>query len=209
MKHALIISLSVLALAACAKPAAKSGDAAPAAGDSATSAAATAPSGPPATLPTMRAGLWETNTVTTPASGPSFGPVKTCRGESETPQVTMRRAGADGEDANCAPVLTAAEGGGVAIAVTCQMGPAQVTSRGTFSGDAQSEYKVRTETDITGAPIPQLNGHRVTETTAKYLGACPAGMNPGDIQTADGRIMNPEQVRDAMRARMGGGGVGK
>ena len=40
MKHALIISLSVLALAACSKPAAKSGDAAAAAGDSATPVAA-------------------------------------------------------------------------------------------------------------------------------------------------------------------------
>jgi hypothetical protein len=52
----------------------------------------------------------------------------------------------------------------------------------------------------------ELNGTFVTDTTAKYLGPCAPGMNPGDIQTADGRIMTPEQVRAAMRARFGGGG---
>ncbi|MFO1014502.1 MAG: DUF3617 family protein [Caulobacteraceae bacterium] len=205
MKQALIISLSVLALAACSKPADKGESAAPAASDAATPAAATAPAGPPATLPTMKAGLWETNTVTTPSLMPNFGPVKTCRGENEQPQVTMRQRGGE-EDPSCAPAFTQAAGGGVAIAVTCKRGPAQITTRGALSGDAQTEFKVHTETTIAGAPVAQLNGTFVTDTTAKYLGPCAPGMNPGDIQTADGRIMTPEQVRAAMRARFGGGG---
>jgi hypothetical protein len=51
--------------------------------------------------------------------------------------------------------------------------------------------------DVTGSAREDFNGHHVMDIKATWLSACPNGMNGGDIQLADGTIINP---------RLGGGG---
>ena len=63
---------------------------------------------------------------------------------------------------------------------TCDMGPAgKVSARGQASGDFSSVYRIRAESDVTGAAFAALNGHHVTEMEVAYVGRCPNGMKPG------------------------------
>jgi hypothetical protein len=87
---------------------------------------------------------------------------------------------------------------------TCKMGASgSVHSKGTISGDFSSAYKVHTESDITGADMPG-GSHHVMDIEARYAGACPADMVPGDMMIGNSMKINVNKM-PAIGAAMGGG----
>lgn len=70
----------------------------------------------------------------------------------------------------------------------------RMTNDGSAVGDFNSKYQIKAESTTTGAPNPVMNGTRVVTIDGEWLGECPAGMKPGDIETADGRRMNMLQM---------------
>lgn len=86
----------------------------------------------------------------------------------------------------CTTVKDVVEGGRHFTESHCVVGPTTMDTRGaaTFQGDTAAHNESTTKY------TPALNG--VSETTMimdqKYVGSCPAGVEPGDMTNAAGRI---------------------
>ena len=73
----------------------------------------------------------------------------------------------------------------------CEMeGGIKTTTEGQAVGDFQSAYQVKAESTTVGAPIPEMNATRTVTIDATWIGECPPGMKPGDIEAPDGRRVN-------------------
>jgi hypothetical protein len=65
----------------------------------------------------------------------------------------------------------------------------KTTSHIVMSGDFQSSYSMQITSDTTGGP-PKMPGHSVMTQTATWMGACSAGMQPGDMIMPGGMKIN-------------------
>jgi hypothetical protein len=86
----------------------------------------------------------------------------------------------------CTPTSQSFQGGKYSSASHCVVGGTVIESRGTAT--YQGDTSAHSETHATYSPA--MDG--VSETTMvmdqKYVGSCPAGVQPGDMTSADGRI---------------------
>jgi len=81
----------------------------------------------------------------------------------------------------CSSISESNNGGTIAIDATCSLGNGVTTkTHAVITGDFQSAYTVDAVTDMTGGP-PQMPKHSEIKQNVSWLGACPAGMKPGDI----------------------------
>jgi hypothetical protein len=95
--------------------------------------------------------------------------------------------------------MTPRAGGGYDIESVCDLGEAgTMTSKGTVTGDFDADYTVRMTITTKGAAAPQMNGVRTMSMEARWMGPCPAGMQPGDMTVA-GMKMN--LMRGGMASR--------
>lgn len=165
--------LAVLALAACGKPADKTG----------TTAAAVAekPPVPPGVeaAPHLKAGLWEMTVEGAPMTATS------CIDDATQSDTAALGQGLDRR--NCAKSKWSRIPGGLAFEFDCTTEGRHLTSKGTVTGDFNSAYRM--EADVTGSADGQTIARKQV-ISARYMGACPSGMNPGDKQvTMNGRTM--------------------
>lgn len=78
--------------------------------------------------------------------------------------------------------------GSWAFSSACELvGGVNMTTEGNAVGDFQESYTVTARTTTTGAPMAQMNGTRTTIIEASWVGPCPAGMKPGEMELPDGR----------------------
>lgn len=78
--------------------------------------------------------------------------------------------------------------GSWAFSSSCEMvGGIQMTTEGSATGDFQTNYTVTARTTTTGAPMQQMNGTRTTVIEATWVGECPAGMKPGEMELPGGQ----------------------
>ena len=174
MRSAAAVCLAALALVACNKPAATT-DAGPAAGARPPSAA------PPVTAPQPRAGLWEV----TPEIAGMQGKVKTCVDARSQGEAAV--LGQNLDQPNCTKRDWSRIPNGVAFAFDCDNDGARVTSKGTVTGDFNTAYRMEADATMTRDGQTQSIKQVID---ARYLGACPAGMKPGDSQiTINGRTL--------------------
>ena len=74
---------------------------------------------------------------------------------------------------------------------TCRIGRGGVIdSAGTVWSDYGSSYRLHADSVVSGSLFAPLNGRHVTEVTAKYVGACPEGMAPGEVILGPGLRVN-------------------
>jgi hypothetical protein len=166
------VCFAVLALAACGKPADKPAPAAAAAAKS------PVPPGIEA-APHLKAGLWEITVGDTPMKASSCIDDATQNDGAALGQSLDRR--------DCTKSTWTRIPGGVAFELDCVTEGMHMTSKGTVTGDFNSAYRM--ESDVTGSRDGQSFTHKQV-IDAKYMGACPKGMNPGDKQiTVNGRTM--------------------
>jgi hypothetical protein len=208
MRTFLVISSAALVLAACQKS------------PGATTASGPAPvAGPAATVsnggaPQRRAGLWSQTISREGGQGPmaamsAMGGMKTCVDASTEARNAVLshniNAGRMAGSHCAAPTTGRGLDGSWSFSSTCAMGDAgTITSKGTASGDFANAYHMHVETDISGARYGAMNGHHVTDIDGKWLGPCPAGMAPGDIELANGMKINAGKFAGAAAA-MGAG----
>jgi hypothetical protein len=195
MRVTAVLAMGLVALAACSK---KEDKAATAEGSGA-SASASAPAGP-VTLPKRKPGLW-THTINAEGATQTM---KLCIDADTDAKMTVWGQAASKE--MCARNVVTAAPGGYAFESECDMGQMGKTSgKGTVTGDFNSAYVVKTTSTTTGSSMPQANKTSEMTLTAKWEGACPAGMKGGDMRMTmpGGRemTMNIEQ----MTAAAGGG----
>ena len=163
------VCFAALALAACNKPAEKAG------------AAAERPPVPAGIdeAPHLKAGLWEINVEGMPAKASSCIDDKTQADSAALGQGLDRR--------NCTKSDWNRIPGGIAFEFDCTNDGMHVTSKGTVTGDFNSAYRM--EADVSGTKAGQSFKRRQV-IDAKYMGACPSGMNAGDRQiTINGTTM--------------------
>ena len=195
MRVAAVLTVGLVALCACSKK----DETVPAADSAGATASATAPAGP-ATLPRRKPGLWA-HTIN--AEGVSQT-MKLCIDADTDAKMTVWGQAASKE--MCAKNVVTVVPGGYAFESECDMGQMGRTSgKGTVTGDFNSAYTVKTTSTTTGSSMPQANKTSEMTLTAKWEGACPAGMKGGDAKMSlpGGREMtiNMEQ----MTAAAGGG----
>lgn len=182
--------LALVPLAGCNKPAAPAKPPA---------AAASASNATVLDLPARKAGLWEQTMIRdgAPAMGPIGGKATLCLDAAAAAKISV--LGREmGRDMCQQRSLTRGLDGSYTFTSTCKAPNGGVfTSKGTVSGDLSSQYKMHSETDITGAPLDKMNGHHVMEITATWKGPCPPDMKPGDMMIGNGFKVNVAEMAGA------------
>jgi hypothetical protein len=187
MRVLVVLGLSALALAACSKKAEEKAPQA-AASASASGGNASASAGP-VSMPRRKPGLWS-HTMT--ANG-STQAMQVCI-DADTDAKMSVWGQAVGKDM-CSKNRIAAAPGGYAFESECDMGSmGHVVSKGAVTGDFNSAYTVKTTSTTTGSSMPQANTTSEMVLTAKWEGACPAGMKGGDITLPGGMKINMEAM---------------
>jgi hypothetical protein len=167
------VCLAALALTACSKPADKAREAGP--------VAAPKPPTPAgfATAPRLKPGLWEITV--------GGAPMKASSCIDEATQKDAAAMGQGMDRGNCTRNSWNRIPGGMAFEFDCTTNGTHMISKGTVTGDFNSAYRM--ESEVTGEREGQSFTHKQV-IDAKYLGACPSGMKPGDQQvTVNGRTM--------------------
>lgn len=125
-----------------------------------------------------KAGLWE---LKVSAAGAPAQTTKVCTGEVPAGSNPFAPP-TPGQ--NCSKNNVTKTADGYAIAMECTVNGMTVASNGTVSGDMSSAYKVEMTTTMGGANLPAAAQREMkTVIDAKYAGACPAGMQPGQTQS--------------------------
>jgi hypothetical protein len=138
--------------------------------------------------PALKEGLWtiHTQTVDQPGDKKTEGTRSICRNHAYDDRV---RALAKSQ--NCKTISENASGAAATSETECSAGGSVIRSKGTttFTGDTA------THSETHSSYTPAFNG--VSETTMimdqRYVGSCPAGMEPGDMMTSDGRVVHRRQ----------------
>jgi Protein of unknown function (DUF3617) len=139
-----------------------------------------------ADLPDVKEGLWssQTQTIDKPGDKRGGGIVTICRNHAYDQYVKTLAATLPG----CGKPSETVSGHTITSTLRCTVASTVIDTKesATFQGDTA----VHSETHATYTP--PLYG--VSESTMimdqKYLGSCPAGMQPGDMKNADGKIVN-------------------
>lgn len=179
MRATIVLALGAVALAGCQREAQE--------------AKAPSAENPPASLGLRKAGLW---TQTVSADGTSQE-MKMCLDEAslEDAQISAQQVGRE----MCSKHAVTPRPGGWSFESVCDTGEGGViTSAGTAQGDGEG-YRMEITATTTGAAMPQANGTRKMTLTAKWVGPCPEGMNPGDIQVGGMTI----RAQDTMKGAQG------
>jgi len=66
----------------------------------------------------------------------------------------------------------------------------KVSTQGSVVGDFSSRYQAQYRVVTNNAPDPAFNGEKIITIDAEWIGECPSGMRPGDMELADGQRMN-------------------
>ena len=89
----------------------------------------------------------------------------------------------------CAMQQSRDSSGNMVFDATCDIGGRKTKTHGVISGDFQSHYTLDIVTDSEGGN-PALPKHSEMTQEATWIGACPAGMKPGDMVMPGGRTIN-------------------
>jgi hypothetical protein len=191
MKAEILALSAALALTSCQKA-----PSAPAAADK--------PAGQASSAPQRRAGLWQQSFSRDGAPAP-MGSMKVCIDAARASMITQDTA-AKGLDKCGQRSMSRGVDGSYDFTSTCPMpGGGSMVTHGHANGDFASGYHVRLESDVTGAAYGPMNGHHVTEMDGKWLGPCPAGMNGGDMELANGMKISGGKLAGAAEALAHGG----
>jgi hypothetical protein len=144
-------------------------------------------------LPARRPGLWS---ITIQVSGTPPQTVRQCVDARTDRQ--MQRFGQGLGEEPCARDTLQRDGERYVRESECRVGASTMTSRSVFSGDFGKAYRGEVESRY----VPPLAGVSQSRLTvgARWIGACPAGWKPGDMEVPNmGRINVGELMPAAVR----------
>ena len=141
--------------------------------------------------PPMKEGLWSIHIVTTdqPGNKKTEGTRSICRNHAYDERV---RAMAAKSGASCKTLSEHSSGGTMTTETQCSAGGSVLKTKGvvTMSGDGAAH----SETNTTYTPALYGTSETTMIMDQKFMGACPAGMEPGDTMDANGKIGHRAQT---------------
>ncbi|MCB0346182.1 MAG: hypothetical protein KDD66_13780 [Bdellovibrionales bacterium] len=149
-------------------------------------------------LPPRKAGLWSLSTEVEGMPGASHTLQQCIDAATDKELMNLSRDIAAKTGAKCAKNAIDKVSGKYVHEADCMMAGSHIVSRTTFAGDFNSSYVATSITTYTPPMMGMSDTHSTV--TAKYLGPCAAGMDPGDVMLPDGKKMTLK----AMRAMQGG-----
>ena len=142
-------------------------------------------------LPKRKAGLWEV-TMQSPAQGQgqAMPPMKTQQCIDDKTDEEMQRKAMSDPNARmqCKQTAMRRLSNGVEVEMDCSGQDGKMHSVSRMTGDMNSNYTVDMRTTFS-PPRHGVSEMKMTM-TARHAGACPAGMNPGDMRMG-GMTFNP------------------
>ena len=152
--------------------------------------------------PRLRAGYWETTSVTESEGSKETMRSHLCVDDAMQEKVSIFAQG--GMGGMCSETSMKPQGGNRwAYRSVCNpAGMGRMVSEGTISGDMRTRY--HSEMVTTGSFMGQSMNDKSTQ-DARHVGACPKGIVPGDMVMEDGTKINMNQMMGSVG---GGGGLG-
>jgi hypothetical protein len=142
-----------------------------------------------ADLPPRKPGLWQVD-MTMPGGPMPPQQMKMCI-DKDT-DADMQKLGMNASKGTCSTPQIVHNGDTVTIDSSCKMGTTQASTHAVsrFTGDTAYH------TDITTKFDPPMGGlsQQVMAQDAKWVGPCPADMQPGDVLMGNGMKMNMKQM---------------
>lgn len=161
----------LLLLGACSDKTDKTGNA--------TATADAAVTAPVAGKRMPKAGLWEM--TVTAAAMPAPMTMRLCLAAPAPGSNPFAPPPQPGQ--SCAKNTVAPTASGYAIEMECTASGVTMAIAGTVSGDFSTSFRTDLTTKMSGGGIPAASAQSVKSVTeAKYIGACPAGMKPGEVK---------------------------
>lgn len=146
-------------------------------------------------LPKLKAGLWETTTVSSGPKGSHGSTTKHTMCIDDKAQKDML-AFTQNMGAQCAKNAIRRDGNKVYGDAECSMGKMTIKSNSVTTMSGDTSYR----TEVKSSFVPPMAGmsESTTAVDGRHVGACPANMKPGDINM-NGRIMNVNDVSKMMK----------
>jgi hypothetical protein len=137
----------------------------------------------------IRAGLWS---VSITEDGEGTETSETCLDKNSVNELMQGGAKALGDA--CTGIDFKKDGKGFFSSTQCSLGISTISTSTRYQGDFSSDFTFTNSTTfkppLMGRSSSSGKGHAV------YKGACPAGMQPGDIKLSDGKVMNPKKIME-------------
>ena len=145
-------------------------------------------------LPVIKSGLWET----VMSDGGKSSATTHCVGDQASLKEALETTKSMMQGM-CEQSEITKSGQSYISKFSCNMGVAKLEVASLVTGDFNSEYTVEVKSTIN----PPLMGNSGSSSTgkAKYQGACPADMKPGDM-IVDGKKMNANQISEQMKSQL-------
>lgn len=145
-------------------------------------------------MPTRKPGLWEMSMQTTNAPSQT---VRQCI-DAKTDQ-QMMRAGQGLSAQQCTRNVFRRDGERYVGESECRVGRSVATTRAVFAGDFDRSYRG----EIDARYAPPLGGVSQSKVTivARWIGACPAGWKPGDMEMPGMGRMNVNELMAGRAAK--------
>lgn len=141
-------------------------------------------------LPTRTPGLWEV-TLVPEASGRRVRPVVTRQCTAAVVDAQLLLAVAPGQEACSAPELRR-RGEVWRVRTRCRSHDTPIDTRFELHGDFVRTYGGRFEARTGGScDSGRRDCREAAEFRGRHLGACPAGMHPGEVRLPNGILINP------------------
>jgi hypothetical protein len=140
-------------------------------------------------FPKMRAGLWQTTTMTRAArTADKPAPHVTTICIDDSVQKLMMQMAQGMMRGMCSKHELRVSGATVTGDAVCEMMGSRISTRSVMKFSGDTSY----HTDAHMIYDPPLNGRKEADTVVdgKYTGACPAGMSPGDLRLPGGKTIN-------------------
>jgi hypothetical protein len=138
-------------------------------------------------VPARKPGLWELKMIPETAGGAAPQIVMQLCIDAASDHALMS-AGLSLTGATCT-VQKSQSGETLQFDAICDRAGRHTVSHTSVTGDFQSSYEVKAVSDSEGGD-PALPKHVAMTQQAKWLGACPAGLAPGDMLMPGGRKIN-------------------
>lgn len=140
-----------------------------------TTTSTTTPAAAAARMP--KAGLWEMTVTAASLRAPMKSQI--CMPEPTPGSNPFAPPTQSGQ--TCAKNVITPTATGYTLDMDCEMSGMKVAIAGTVSGDFTTNFKTETTTTMSGPNVPPAAAKGVKSTLeAKYIGACPSGMKPGE-----------------------------
>lgn len=146
-------------------------------------------------LPQVKTGMWQTKT----SRGDGGKDVITQMCLDAAVQQEMLQMGTGLAKSMCSRNDIRRDGNKIYGVAECKLGDSKLQSKSVMTFNGDSAYR----TEINATYDPPFMGKAATTTTieGKWTGACPAGVQPGDVILPDGKKIN---MRSIMSGAMGG-----